>query len=496
MRVYLWKTNLNSIKGAQRVFKETNFEPIIGLEIHAQVKSQSKMFSDEPTAFGQNNNSNVSIVSLGMPGALPVVNEEVVSLAILAGLALNCKVNLHSEFSRKHYFYPDLPKGYQISQFEPPLLEKGFVKIEGRKINIRRIHIEEDAGQSYHRDAQTLVNFNRSGVPLIEIVSEPELRSASEAADYVRKIRQILKYIDVCDGNLQEGSLRCDCNVSLRPKGSEKFGTRVEVKNVNSFKFIEKAINYEIERQTCLLNKKESFHQQTRNFNVKTGETVLIRDKEESKDYRYMPEPDLSVLNLDQERVQKIQSQLCELPEAKQQRFIKTYDLNDYDAESLCREKHLAEYFEEVTQICNKPKSVANWIMGDVSKVLNQDKKKIPDLQFSPQNLAELISLMDEGKISSKGAKIVFEKMCSATDNKLSPKKIVENIGLFVITGEEAILKIVDQVILDHSQQYEAYKSGKDRLFGFFVGKAMQASDGCADPKVLNEVLKKRLNSK
>ena len=470
--------------------KNTKYEPTIGLEIHAQLKTSSKMFSADASDFGGKINSRISPVSLALPGTLPVLNESAIDLAISTGLALKCQVNLVSNFSRKHYFYPDLPKGYQITQGEPPLLEKGYVSVGKKKISIARIHIEEDAGQSYHRDEKTLVDFNRAGIPLIEIVSAPEISSAKEAADYARKVRQILRYLEICDGNLQEGSMRCDCNVSLRPKDSPKLGVRVEIKNVNSFKFIEKAIDFEICRQADLLDRGEAFFQQTRAFNPKTGETFLLRDKEEAKDYRYFSEPDLLPLEVSEERVKSLGHKMCELPDAKIERFCKDYGLSFYDAENLTREKESADYFEQIVKMEVPAKSVANWMLGDISRYLNESKKEINELPFSKEDLATLLKMNFQGALSSTNAKVVFEKLCNGESDV---KKISEDNNLSSISDVETIKKWVDSVILENSAQKKEYQSGKTKLFGFFVGKVMKASGGRVDPKVLNEVLKEGL---
>lgn len=471
-----------------------NWEPVIGLEIHAQLLTKSKMFSSDSAEYGGADNEHTSPVSLGMPGALPVLNKKGVEHSIRVGLALNCRVNTRSVFARKNYFYPDLPKGYQISQYDQPLCEKGVVEfyIDGqlKKIGITRAHMEEDAGKSTHHGEYSLINLNRAGVPLLEIVSEPEIRSAQEAAEYARTIRNILRYLGVCDGNLEEGSMRCDCNVSIRPKGEKTFGTKVEIKNVNSFRFVEKAIDYEIQRQIDALESGEKIVQETRLYDSTKNKTYTMRTKEEAHDYRYFPDPDLLPVVFDESWIEHIRKGLPELPLEKAKRFQSQYGLPEYDALVLTNDRAVSEYFEMTAKICENPKGASNWIMVELMRELKEEDRTIEQQQITPQNLAKLIQLIDEGTISGKMAKVVFAEMWKTG---AAAEEIVKKKGLVQITDDSAIEKIVMDVIAANSGQAEEYRKGKEKLFGFFVGQVMKVSKGQANPDLVNKILKEKL---
>ncbi|MCK5784408.1 MAG: Asp-tRNA(Asn)/Glu-tRNA(Gln) amidotransferase subunit GatB [Desulfobacterales bacterium] len=472
------------------------FEPVIGLEVHAQLKTHSKIFCNCSTSFGAPPNTHTCPVCLGMPGVLPVLNKKVVEFSIRTAIATDCKIARKSRFARKNYFYPDLPKGYQISQYELPIAEFGHIDIEvdgnKKRIGITRIHMEEDAGKLNHDPARpiSMVDFNRTGVPLIEIVSEPDIRSPEEAGEYLRKLRSIVRYIDVCDGNMEEGSFRCDANVSIRPKGSETFGTRTELKNLNSFKHVEKAIHYEIKRQEALLEEGGTVVLETRLWNDANNRTTSMRSKEEAHDYRYFPDPDLLPLVIGDEWISKVKKDLPELPNEKKERFIKDYELPKYDADFLTSARELAEYFEECVKVYAKPKPVSNWIMGSLMAILNAEGKSIKASPISACNLADLVKLIDEDIISGKIAKTVFEEMAK-TDR--TPKEIIEEKGLVQITDTSAIEVIIDEVLSKNPDEVEAYKNGKTKLMGFFVGQVMKASKGKANPKIVNQILKDKL---
>lgn len=471
-----------------------NWEPVIGLEIHAQLQTASKMFSNDSAAYGGSDNENISPVSLGMPGALPVVNKKAVEFAVKVGLALGCEIRTHSVFSRKNYFYPDLPKGYQISQYDQPICENGAVDIflnnEKKKIAITRAHLEEDAGKSTHHGDYSLINLNRAGVPLLEIVSEPVIRSPAEAAEYARTIRNILRYLEVCDGNLEEGSLRCDCNVSVRKIGETKFGTRVEIKNVNSFRFVEKAIDYEIQRQIDALESGEKVVQETRLYDSTKNRTNAMRSKEEAHDYRYFPDPDLLPLRFESSWVEQIKQKLPELPLARADRFQAQFGLPEYDSFVLVQEKSVADYYEVVAKESGNPKAASNWIMTDIMRELKESEKEIHDTKVKASDLAELIKLIDDKTISGKIAKTVFAQMWKTGE---SPAAIVKAQGMTQITDTGAIEKIIDDVLAKSPGQVAEYRSGKEKVFGFFVGQVMKASKGQANPEAVNELLKKKL---
>jgi aspartyl-tRNA(Asn)/glutamyl-tRNA(Gln) amidotransferase subunit B len=454
------------------------------------------MFSSDSTAFDSGDNANTSPVSVGMPGALPTPNYTAVEYGIKTGLALGCQIRQKSVFARKNYFYPDLPKGYQISQYDEPLCENGKVTFllngEPRTISITRAHLEEDAGKSNHSGEFSLINYNRSGVPLLEIVSGPDIRSPSEAAAYARSLRQILRYLDVCDGNLEEGSLRCDCNISLRKKGEEKFGTKVEIKNINSFRFVEKALEYEMDRQLELLERGEKIVQETRLWDPDKNRTFSMRLKEDADDYRYFPDPDLLPLIVSNEWLEKIKNSLPELPLNRFNRFQAEYGLPAYDADILTTERELADYFEVTAKLSGNPKAASNWIMTELLRQLNEAQKSITQCPVTPEQLAKMIQLIDKGIISGKIAKAIFLEVWN--DPK-DPEIIVKEKGLVQISDDGAIEKIIEEVLRANPQPVTEYRSGKTRLFGFFVGQVMKASKGQANPEKVNELLKKKLEA-
>lgn len=473
----------------------SDWEVVIGLEIHAQLKTNSKMFSEDSTEFGGGDNKNTSPVSFGLPGALPVTNEKAVEMSVKTGLALNCSIREKSVFARKNYFYPDLPKGYQISQYDEPICEEGYIDIlldgEKKRIGIERAHMEEDAGKSTHHGEYTLINLNRAGVPLLEIVSKPDMRSAKEAAQYARSVRSILRYIDICDGNLEEGSMRCDCNISVRKPG-EPLGTKVELKNINSFRFVEKAIEYEAQRQIDLKEAGEEIHQETRLYDSTKNQTFSMRKKENAHDYRYFPDPDLLPVIVEQSWIENIKNNLPELPLKKAERFQQEYGLPEYDAFVLTTEREMAEYFETTAKACGNAKSASNWIMVELLRRLNDADQSIEDSPIKADMLAKLIQLIDNKTISGKIAKTVFQEMY---DSGKDPEAIVKDKGLTQITDTSAIEKMIDEIIAANPGQVEQYKSGKNKLFGFFVGQVMKASKGQANPEMVNEILKSKLDS-
>lgn len=472
------------------------YEAVIGLEVHAQLLTNTKAFCSCSTKFGNLPNTNVCPVCLGHPGVLPVLNKKVVEFTVLMGLAANCRINEHSIFARKNYFYPDLPKGYQISQYEEPICENGRVNIElndgaAKSIRIKRIHMEEDAGKSIHdRGNETCIDLNRCGVPLIEIVSEPDLSSGEEASAYLSKIHQLVRYLEICDGNMEEGSFRCDANISIRLKGSRELGTKTEVKNMNSFKNVEKAINFEIERQIELVEDGEKIVQQTLLWNAESNEIFPMRSKEEAHDYRYFPEPDLFPVVVNSNWKNDLHSLLPELPDEKKNRFIGDFKLPKYDAEILSQSKQLADYYESVIKVTDDYKSASNWIMVDVLKILNESKINITDFSVSPAEMGSLINLINDGTISGKIAKEIFPLM---VQEKKDPLAIIKEKNLFQITDETALEKIVDEIISLNSSELKQYFEGKEKVFGFFVGQVMKKTQGKANPKSVNEILKKKL---
>jgi aspartyl-tRNA(Asn)/glutamyl-tRNA(Gln) amidotransferase subunit B len=478
-----------------------SYEPVIGLEIHAHLLTRTKIFCGCSTAFGAPPNSQVCPVCLGMPGALPVLNQKAVDYAIKAALALGCEVQPQSIFARKNYFYPDLPKGYQISQYERPLALRGSVEFavggQSKRVGITRVHMEEDAGKSLHEGfpdsaTKTYVDYNRGGVPLIEIVSEPDMRSAAEAAEFFSRLRSILVWIGVNDGNMEEGSLRCDANVSVRPAGQQKFGTKAEVKNVNSFRYLQRALEYEIERQIDVLREGGTVRQETRLWDSVSGRTFSMRSKEEAHDYRYFPEPDLPPLVVDEARIAAVRETMPELPAARRARFAAAYGIPDYDAGVLTQSGALADYFEKTAAAAGNAKAASNWIMGELSRVMNERGATIEQMPVAPEALAGLIRLIDSNTISSAIAKDVFAKML---DSGRSAEQIVKAEGLAQIGDESAIVATIRDVLAKHAETVAQYRAGKQQTFGFLVGQVMKASGGKANPKLANQLLKRELDA-
>ena len=475
-----------------------NWEAVIGLEVHAQIISNSKLFSGASTNFGSDPNTQVSLIDAGMPGMLPVINKTCVEQAIKTGLGLNAEINLRSVFDRKNYFYPDLPQGYQISQYTQPIVGKGSIEIDlkngnSKIIGITRLHLEQDAGKSIHDldPSKTYIDLNRSGVALMEIVSEPDIRSAEEAQEYVKKLRSILKYIGTCDGNMEQGSLRCDVNISVRKK-EDKLGTRCEIKNVNSIKSIGQAIEHEFYRQIDIIESGSKVQQETRLFDEKKGETRSMRSKEEAHDYRYFPDPDLPPLEIKSDLIDEIKKELPELPDVKKKKLIEKYGLSSYEASILVTDKNNVDYFDAIMEKNSKRNSkiVANWIIGDLFSLLNKNNLEIKNSPVKPVDLGELIDLIDDATISGKLAKTVFDEMFK---NKKKPKEIIEQKGLKQITDSGEIEKVISKVMDANTDKVNEYKSGKDKLFGYFVGQVMQETKGKANPQVVNEILKKKL---
>ena len=474
------------------------FEPVIGLEIHAQLKTKTKIFCGCSTSFGAPPNTHTCPVCLGMPGVLPVLNKKVVEYTLRMAIATDCKIAGKSRFARKNYFYPDLPKGYQISQYELPIAEFGHIDIEvngdKKRIGITRIHMEEDAGKLVHDPDRpiSMVDFNRTGVPLIEIVSEPDIRAPEDAGAYLRQLRSIVRYLDICDGNLEEGSFRCDANISIRPQGSKTLGTRTELKNLNSFKNVEKAILYEINRQKEILMEGGKVTQETRLWDAAKNRTTSMRGKEEAHDYRYFPDPDLLPLVIDDGWIDSVKKSLPELPEPKKKRFMKQYSLPLYDAGFLTSDRNVADFFEKCVKIFPDPKQVSNWVMGALSAHLNAQGKTISQSPISPENLAGLLVLINKGVISGKIAKTVFDEMGKSGK---TPDQIVNEKGLVQVTDASTIEKVVSEVLTRSSAEVEAYKGGKTKLLGYFVGQVMKETRGKANPKIVNDLLKKMLDA-
>ncbi len=479
---------------------QQEWEVVIGLEIHAQLATRTKIFSGAATAYGAEPNTQACAVDLGLPGVLPVLNGEVARMAVKFGLATGARIAPRSVFARKNYFYPDLPKGYQISQYELPIVGQGSIQIElddgvTKTIGITRAHLEEDAGKSLHEDFHGLtgIDLNRAGTPLLEIVSEPDMRSAKEAVAYMKKIHSLVRYLEICDGNMQEGSFRCDANVSVRPKGREKFGTRAEIKNINSFRFVEKAINYEVERQIELLESGGTVVQETRLYDADKDETRSMRSKEEAFDYRYFPDPDLLPLDVDEAFIAEVRRTLPELPDEKRERFVYQYGLTPYDASVLTASRELADFFEAVEKASDgEAKQSANWVMGDLSAALNKANLDIANSPVTAQMLGGMIQRIADDTISGKIAKEVFEAMWNGEGDA---DAIIEKKGLKQVTDTGAIEQAIDAVIANNPKQLEQYRSGQEKLFGFFVGQAMKATQGKANPALLNELLKKKLSS-
>ncbi|WP_045226663.1 Asp-tRNA(Asn)/Glu-tRNA(Gln) amidotransferase subunit GatB [Methyloterricola oryzae] len=473
------------------------WETVIGLEVHAQLATKSKIFSGAATAYGAVPNTQACAVDLGLPGVLPVLNREAVRMAVKFGLAIGAHIAPRSVFARKNYFYPDLPKGYQISQYDLPVVGNGHLNIladgEERTIGITRAHLEEDAGKSLHEDfhGYSGIDLNRAGTPLLEIVSEPDLRSAKEAVAYLKKLHALVRYLEICDGNMQEGSFRCDANVSVRPKGQAKFGTRAEIKNLNSFRFVEKAINFEIERQIELIEGGGEVVQETRLYDSAKDETRSMRSKEEANDYRYFPDPDLLPLEIEPGFIEEVKQTLPELPDEKRDRFKSEYGLNDYDAIVLTATRELADYYEAVVKAAGcDAKLCANWVMGELAGALNKAGLEIEESPVEAARLAGLVQRIADETISGKIAKQVFEALW---ESKATADEVIEQQGLKQITDTGAIEAIIDKIIADNPAQVEQYRSGKDKLFGFFVGQAMKATGGKANPQQLNDLLKSKL---
>ncbi len=486
---------------------KTKYEAIIGLETHCQLSTNTKIFCNCSTEFGATPNQNICPVCMGMPGVLPVLNQNVLQYAVKAGLAINSTIAPYSKFDRKQYFYPDLPKNYQISQYDLPIAEHGWLEIEllddagnstRKRIGVTRLHMEEDAGKLVHGGGErlsgstySLVDYNRTGVPLVEIVSEPDIRSGQEAAEYAQELRRILRYLGVSDGNMQEGSLRCDVNISIRPVGQEEFGTKVEIKNMNSFSAIQKAIDYEIERQTVAVESGERIVQETRLWEEGNQRTSSMRIKEGSSDYRYFPEPDLVPIEIPVEQLEQWKSELPELPAAKRHRYETELGLSAYDARVITDDRFVAEYFEAALAAKAQPKQAANWVMGDITGYLNNEKLNINQIAFKPQHLAELIALIENGTISGKIAKEILPELLSQGG---SPQELVNRKGLVQISDTAELEKIIDEIIAASPKELEQYRNGKTKLLGFFVGQVMKQTSGRADPKLTNQMLNQKLN--
>ncbi len=479
----------------------TNYETVIGLEVHAQLKVKTKLFCACSIEFGRPPNENTCPVCLGQPGTLPVLNRQAVEFAIRAGLATDCRIEKKSVFARKNYFYPDLPKGYQISQYELPICLAGHIDIEAdgavKRIGVTRIHMEEDAGKLVHEHPGTRahdaswVDFNRGGTPLVEIVSEPDMRSATEAVAYLKKLRSILVYADICDGNLEEGSMRCDANVSIRPVGQEKFGTRVELKNMNSFKNVEKAILYEVERQKALIEDGGKVTQETRLWDADKSESRSMRGKEEAHDYRYFPDPDLLPLILDDAWIARVKASLPELPSQKKERFVSTYQLSGGEAEILTSSRALADYYEACTQaLPNQAKKVANWVINEFLRVIEGDETKIAATPLSPARLTDLLKLVEKGSVSANTAKDILKKIHETGEDA---QKIIEKEGLGQISDEGALEKTIEEIIAANPKEVARFKAGEEKLVSFFVGQTMKKTGGRANPAKVNEILKKKL---
>ena len=475
----------------------SEWEAVIGLEVHVQLATESKIFSGSSTNFGAEPNTQACNIDLGLPGVLPVLNKEVLNMAIKFGLATNARINTPTTFARKNYFYPDLPKGYQISQLESPIVEEGYLEIiteqnGNKRIGITRAHLEEDAGKSMHEDFEGMsgIDLNRAGTPLLEIVSEPDLRSPSEAVSYLKSIHSIIRYLEISDGNMAEGSMRCDANVSVRKKGEEILGTRTETKNVNSFRFVEKAIEFEIKRQIGLLESGQEIVQETRLYDSNANVTRSMRSKEFANDYRYFPEPDLLPVVIEQALINNIKDSMPELPQEKKERFIEEYDLTEYESGILSSDKDLANFFEELVKTTNKPKISGNWVIGELSAFLNKGNLNIQDSKVDAKNLGNLILRIEDKTISNKMAKEIFEEMWNSSK---TPDEIISSKGVQQVTDEKEILALIDKSIEENPKQVEQFKSGNDKLLGFFVGQVMKSSQGKANPQQVNELIKKRL---
>ncbi|HLS24064.1 MAG TPA: Asp-tRNA(Asn)/Glu-tRNA(Gln) amidotransferase subunit GatB [Pseudogracilibacillus sp.] len=471
------------------------FETIIGLEVHVELKTKSKIFSESPNAFGDTPNANVNPKDLGYPGTMPILNEEAVNYGMKAALALNCEIANVMMFDRKHYFYPDNPAAYQISQDEFPLAEHGWIEIEldgeKKKIGIERIHLEEDAGKLTHDASGTLVDYNRQGTPLIEIVSKPDIRSPEEAYLYLEKLKSIIQYTGVSDVRMEEGSLRCDANISLRPVGQEEFGTKVELKNLNSFAFVRDGLEYEEKRQAKILSEGGSLEQETRRYDDRARKTILMRVKDDAEDYRFMPDPDVAPISISDEWIERIRKEIPELPDERKQRYVEELGLSDYDAGVITGTIEMADFFEDTIALGADEKQVANWLMGDLSAYMNKHLKELPELAITPEGLAKMIKLIEDGTISSKIAKRVFAHL---VENGGDPEEFVKKEGLVQISDEGELLKIVQQVLAENEQSVQDYKDGKGRALGFLVGQVMKATKGQANPQLANKLLKEEID--
>ena len=472
------------------------FEAVIGVEVHAQLRTNSKMFCGCGTTFGLPANSQTCPVCLGLPGSLPVINRTAIEMAVRAGLALNCMITANNRFARKNYFYPDLPKGYQISQYEDPICQHGWIEIVvgtvTKRVRIRRAHLEEDAGKNVHGTGTTgsRVDLNRAGTPLLEIVTEPDMSSADEVVAYLKGLRDVLMYLDVCDGNMEEGSFRCEPNLSLRPVGQREFGTKVELKNINSFKYVNDAVEYEIRRQTKVLNEGGKIYQETRLWNIDRGETAVMRSKEEAHDYRYFPDPDLVPLQLNEDWIEGFRSSLPELPAVRARRLITEYGLPEYDAGVITTSKGMADYFETCLKQFNEPKTVSNWVMGELTRELNNSGTDITASPVSPERLVDLLVMVDKGVISLKVARDIFPDLYRSDK---TPEQIVQEKGLTQVSDEGALEKMIDEVLSKNQTQVTQFKEGKQQVLGFLVGQVMKVSGGKANPGKVNELLKKKL---
>ena len=473
-----------------------NWESVIGLEVHVQLSTVSKIFSNAPTKFGQEQNSQASLVDLGLPGVLPVLNKKTIEMAIKFGCAINAEISSKAVFARKNYFYPDLPKGYQISQLDDPIVGKGKITIEiddkEKMIGITRAHLEEDAGKSLHDKFENFsaIDLNRAGTPLLEIVSEPDLRSAKEAVAYLKKIHSIITFLEISDGDMSQGSMRCDANVSIRKFGQKELGNRTELKNINSFRFVEKAINHEIARQIEIIENGGSIEQETRLYDANKNETRSMRSKEHANDYRYFPDPDLIPIKISDNKINDIKNSLPELPEQKINRFVKDYKISDYESKNLNSSKELSQFFESVAKKVSSPELAAKWILGDLMAILNRENCSIKNSKISSENMVDLINKIEKGLLSGPGAKKVIELSWSSDE---SVENLMKNEGLDEIKSEKEIIEIIEKIIKDNSKQYEQYLNGKEKLFGFFVGQVMKETKGSADPKEVNKLLIQRL---
>ena len=473
------------------------FETIIGLEVHVELKTKSKIFSSSPNAFGDEPNANVNPKDLGYPGTLPVLNEEAVNYGMKAALALNCDINQNTFFDRKHYYYPDNPAAYQISQDEFPIAENGWIEIEidgeKKKIGIERIHLEEDAGKLTHAPDGSLVDYNRQGTPLIEIVSQPDIRSPEEAYRYLDKLKSIIQYTGVSDVKMEEGSLRCDANISLRPVGQEEFGTKIELKNLNSFAFVRDALEYEEKRQAKILSEGGTLEQETRRYDEKSKKTILMRVKSDADDYRFLPDPDIVPLTISDEWIERIRQEIPELPDERRERYVKELELSEYDAGVITATIEMADFFEETFKLGADPKQAANWLMGDLSAYMNKHLKELPELAITPDGLAKMIQLIKDGTISSKIAKRVFAHL---VENGGDPEEFVKREGLVQISDEGELRKIINQVLDENEQSVADYKGGKGKALGFLVGQIMKATKGQANPQMANKLLKEEIDKR